>query len=58
MSCAQLRAFVDVFIVGKKRIHRLRRRKGKIKIRGYGEFVYAGTFDFISSYLYNMKIYP
>jgi len=29
-----------------------------IRIRGNGEFVHAGTFDFISSCLYNMKIYP
>jgi len=58
MSCAFVRAFVDVSIEGKNCIHRLTRRKRKIRIRGYGEFVHADTFDFISSCLYNIKIYP
>jgi hypothetical protein len=47
-----------VSVEGKKCILRLTRRERKIRIRGYGEFVHAGTFDFISSCLYNMKIHP
>jgi len=51
-----LRAFDDVSIDGKKCIHRLPRMKRNKKIRGYCEFVHDGTFDFVSSCLYNMQI--